>query len=215
MAHHHNILEKFFFERMICCICQDAEEECTDISELRCGHQAHSKCLATWLTHKRECPICRTSICNNDSDLSESDSDDSEAENDMTLQQRRELLQRQQHILTNIMRRKSTLNDPTLKKKCAKLRLLRSNRAHLIKMEISPQRKQIEEHDAHTARLIKTLHQTYRRSVRQMNQEARISISAQKRHYNKLVKKRSRLDKSIEKLSDEILLRAHIESETH
>ena len=45
-----------------CCICRDPLKKGTKEAMLPCIHMFHRKCITDWLTHKRECPICKHSL---------------------------------------------------------------------------------------------------------------------------------------------------------
>ena len=48
--------------KAMCAICSlELVESDPDLSWLACGHAFHKECILDWLTHKKECPVCRAS----------------------------------------------------------------------------------------------------------------------------------------------------------
>ncbi|XP_012846121.1 PREDICTED: uncharacterized RING finger protein P4H10.07-like isoform X2 [Erythranthe guttata] len=45
-----------------CSICQEKGRRNDDIGTLDCGHHHHLQCIKKWLTHKNECPVCKSAV---------------------------------------------------------------------------------------------------------------------------------------------------------
>jgi len=191
----------------VCCICQDTNEECVDISVLPCGHRYHSKCLVTCLSIKRECPLCRAKTGPESDVDSDSDSDsvlNEQYEYDL-IRTRRQEIQMQRQQLANLMRRKSTQVHPVLKKKAAKLRSLQQVRASLTKTEILPLHARIAEYDKDKRKLLRLQNIDHKRHIRQLHDTFRRATQTERSQLRKLCTKRNRLDRSIDRLSNEML----------
>lgn len=49
--------------QFFCSVCQEQEEKEEDnIKTLICDHMFHSKCIRTWLSKNKTCPVCRLDL---------------------------------------------------------------------------------------------------------------------------------------------------------
>ena len=54
--------EKGVLEAPTCCICLNVMKDKCDVTELKCNHLFHFKCLEKWVENKEVCPFCRGKI---------------------------------------------------------------------------------------------------------------------------------------------------------
>lgn len=53
----------FCTKPLFCCICQDTTDKVVEITrELTCQHVFHIRCIETWLSTHKSCPVCRTRL---------------------------------------------------------------------------------------------------------------------------------------------------------
>lgn len=190
-----------------CSICSNSSEA-TEAFSLPCGHTFHAVCISQWLWRNTSCPICRNvPQSDSDSEVGGLDSEGSDSEGSSDSESEEEALQQERQrskVLNNILRRKSTYQNPVLARKSLRYKALTSTASQLMKRYcqiLATIGKKKDHHDT----LLKSARLRFQHQLAVNKQSFQISMRSIKEERSKMYRKLQRDTCTARKLADELL----------